>query len=77
MLSWELPCSSQCETGHKAISRQGFVAGTSILAFGLVCRVLRVGHALAVEEEPLNAVPLLTQGSAGHVSERAPNPPAF
>lgn len=36
MLSRELTCTRQCETGYKAIPRQGFMAGTSILAFGLV-----------------------------------------
>jgi len=59
VLSWELPCTSQCETGHSSISRQGFVAGTSILAFWVGSGGLRVGHAL-------NAARLLTQGSAGY-----------
>lgn len=35
-LSWGLPGTSQCLTGHKLISRQGLVAETSILVFVLI-----------------------------------------
>lgn len=41
--------TGQCETRHKLISRQGLVAGTSILVFGLFLGVLRVGCALREE----------------------------
>lgn len=44
VLSWELPHTSQCETGHKAISRQDIIAETSILVFWLVRGGLRLGQ---------------------------------
>lgn len=47
VLSWGLPGTVQ--TGHTLISRQGLVAGTSILVFVLFWGLWRIGCALTEE----------------------------